>query len=342
MAPPTGHPGERARKPASKPKPKPKPATRPKPVTTKPVAKKPPAKPAAKKKPGKTPQEWADYYGWALTLLKSDPSLWKLFQDAIKGTWQPAKFVAELKKTKWYQKYGEASRKTLALKYTDPETWKQRVRSIYQEIQSLAGQMGIKTGWQTMWDMAEDALMFGWSNAQIRKSLAGYLNNKNGVYGGEAGEAEQQLRQYAHSMGINLDSGTLNGWLKGIVNGTRTLQDYKGWIQKQAMSAYPGLAKQIQGGMSVRDIADPYMQSMARILEINPGQLNVQDPSIRRALQGVSQDANGNAQAGSSTMPLWQFENELRKDPRWLNTNNARQGLNSTARGVLKDFGLVS
>jgi hypothetical protein len=320
-----------------------KPAPKPAPVRRTAAPKPKPAAP--KKKTTKTPQEWADYYGWALALLKSDKSLWKLFQDAIKGNWKPAKFVIELKRTAWYQKNSESARKTLALKHTDPEEWRRRVRSIYQEIQVLAGTMGIKTTWQNMWDMAEDAMMFGWTNAQIRKQLASYLTSKDGVYGGEAGEAEQQLRQYAHSMGINLDSGSLNGWLKGIVNGTRTLQDYKGWIQKQAMSAYPGLAKQIQGGMTVQEIADPYMQSMGRILEMNPGQLNVNDPTIRRALQGagVSPDGKTGAAAGTGgTMPLWQFENELRKDPRWLQTNNARQGLNSTARGILKDFGLAN
>jgi len=288
----------------------------------------------------KTQQEWADYYGWALTLLKSDKSLWNLFQKAIKGAWKADKFVAELKKTSWYKKYGETARRALALKHTDPETWRQRVRSIYQEIMSLAGQMGVKANWQVYWDMAEDAFTFGWTNAQIRRNLASYLKSKNGTYGGEAEQARVQLEQYAYSMGITLDRNTLHGWIKGILNGSRTVEDYKGHIQKLAISAYPGLADQIKGGMTVRDIADPYVQSMARILEINPTDIKLDDPTIKSALSRVQTDSSG--KSTSSTMALWEFENQLRQDPRWLNTNNARQGLNSVAHGVLKDFGLVT
>lgn len=285
----------------------------------------------------KTQAEWAEYYGWALALLKSDTSLWDLFQAAIKQTYTPAKFVSELKKTSWYKNNGESARKALALKKTDPKTWQERVRVIYNEIMSMAGTMGIKATWQTYWDMAEDAFTFGWSNAMLKKHLSTYLTTgKNGAYGGEAGEAEAQLEQYAYSMGIKLDPGTTKGWLKGILNGSRTLQDYKGQIQKMAMSAFPSLAEQIKGGQTVKDIADPYMQTMGRILEVNTESLTLDDQTVRGALTKVGADGK------AGTMPLWEFENQLRKDPRWLKTNNARQGLNSTGRAVLRDFGLVN
>jgi hypothetical protein len=284
----------------------------------------------------KTQQEWADYYQWSLALLNSDPSLKKLFDDAVKGNWTQQKFVAELKKTPWYQKNSDTARQTLALKYTDPETWRVRVRAIYQNIQTLAGQMGVKTSWQTMWDMAEDALMMGWDNNQLRSALSKYLNGKDGQYGGEAGEDLQQLQQYAFSMGIKIDDSAVNGWLKGILNGSRTIQDYKSYIQKMAMQTFPTLADDIKGGMSVMDIASPYMQSMGSILELDGNALNLDDPTIRSALTNV------NPETGKPELkPLWQFENDLRKDPRWLQTNNAREGLNGVAHNVLKDWGFA-
>jgi len=288
--------------------------------------------PASKKK--KTPQDWAEYYGWAYALLKSDDSLWNLFQKSIKGEWGREKFIAELRKTSWYKKHSESYRQTEALKYTDPETWRARVRTIYSNITQLAGTMGLRLNWKTMWDMAEDALSFGWDNAKLRTQLTKYLKPGQGGYYGEAGEAEDQLRQYAFQMGIKIDEGSLGGWLKGILNGTRTVEDYKGWLQQQAISAFPTLKDQIKGGMSVRDIASPYMEAMGRILEIDSQALDLYDPSIRSALTNVSQES-GKAEL----KPLWQFENELKKDPRWLKTNNAREGINSTARQVLQDFG---
>lgn len=285
------------------------------------------------KKP-KTKDDWAEYYGWALALLNSDPSLKKLFDEAVKKNYTREKFKAELYKTKWFQTHGDSARQTLAIKYSDPAKWREAVKKIYANIQVLAGQMGIRANWQTYWDMAEDAMMFGWDNSQLRSALSKYLSGSaNGFYG-EAGQAEDQLRQYAYQMGIRLDEGSLQGWLKGILNGSRTVDDYKGYLQKMAISAFPTLADDIKGGMMVRDIAAPYMESMGRILEVNAAELDLYDPTIRNALTNVSQES-GKAEL----KPLWQFENELRKDPRWLKTNNAREGVNGVARQVLKDFG---
>ena len=346
MSTPYGHPGESKKTTKPKTKTSPKPATK-KPTTTKPKAtstkpKTTPTKPATTpKKKGKTEQEWAEYYGWSLALINSDTSLKNLFARARKENWTgptgKAKFIAELRRTSWYKKNGETARQTIALKYTDPATWRQRVRTIYQNIQSLAGQMGVKASWQTYWDMAEDALTFGWDNAKLRSSLAEYLKNTNGVYGGEAGEAKNQLQQYAYQMGIKLDTSAVNGWLKGILNGTRTVEDYKGYIQKQAISAFPTLAEDIKGGLMVRDIASPYMQSMGRILEVNSEELDLYDPTIRKALTNV------NGETGKAeSKPLWQFEEELRRDPRWLKTNNARESMNGVAHDILKSWGFMS
>jgi hypothetical protein len=302
-----------------------KPASRPLSTTTR-----PPTTPKQKK--GRTEEEWAEYYGWSVALINSDPSLKNLFTRARKGNWSKEKFVAELKRTPWYRKNGESARQTIALKFTDPETWRQRVRAVYTNIQALAGQMGVKSSWQTYWDMAEDALMFGWDNAKLRSVLAGHF--KGGAVGGEAGEARNQLRQYAYQMGIKIGDGTIDGWLKGILNGSKTIEDYKGYIQKQAISAFPTLAEDIKGGLMVRDIASPYMEAMGRILEVNAEQLDLYDPTIRRAMTSVNSES-GKAE----TKPLWQFEEELRKDPRWLKTNNARESINGVAHQVLQSWG---
>lgn len=328
----------KAGQPARTTKPKPKAPAKPaakRPATTAKAKATNKPKSAPKKQGGKTEQEWAEYYGWSVALINSDPSLKKLFARAQKETWNREKFVAELKRTSWYRKNGDSARQTIALKYTDPETWRNRVRAIYTNIQALAGQMGIKTGWKTMWDMAEDALMFGWDNAKLRSVLGGYL--KAGAMGGEAGEARNQLRQFAYQMGIKVSDGTIDGWLKGIVSGTKTIEDYKGYIQKQAISAFPTLAEDIKGGLMVRDIASPYMESMGRILEVNSEELDLYDPTIRKALTNINSET-GKAES----KPLWQFEEELRKDPRWLKTNNARESINGVAHQVLQSWGFAT
>jgi len=100
------------------------------------------------------------------------------------------------------------------------------------------------------------------------------------------------------------------------------------------VSSFPGLKDQIANGMSVRDAASPYLSGMSSILEVNPESVDLFDPTIRKAL--TSTDANGK----SVLTPLWQFESQLKKDPRWLQTNNARDDLMSTTHGLLQSWGL--
>jgi hypothetical protein len=103
-----------------------------------------------------------------------------------------------------------------------------------------------------------------------------------------------------------------------------------------AKSRYPSLVKQIDSGLTVKQIASPYFQSMANILEINPNNINMEDPTIKQAFTSL------NADGQPSTKALWQFEQELKQDPRWRFTKNAESDLMGTARKVLQDFGLVS
>jgi len=76
---------------------------------------------------------------------------------------------------------------------------------------------------------------------------------------------------------------------------------------------------------------------MAQTFELNPGDIDLFDPTIRKSLQA------SDPTTGKITMkPLWQFEQELKRDRRWLATDNARDTLMSTTRGVLQKWGLVS
>ncbi len=84
------------------------------------------------------------------------------------------------------------------------------------------------------------------------------------------------------------------------------------------------------------DIAQPYIESMGRLLEVNPQDIDLNDPKIRQALSARNKDG----QVGPKT--VWEFENDLRKDPRWMQTNNARESMMSTGREVLSLMGLVT
>src|SRR5690606_27651965 len=84
-----------------------------------------------------------------------------------------------------------------------------------------------------------------------------------------------------------------------------------GWFQNKAKAMYKNLREDIDAGLTVREIADPYISTMAQTLELAPTSINVFDKTIRRALtkQGGVED-------------LSDFEERLRRDSRWDSTDN--------------------
>lgn len=278
--------------------------------------------------------ELAEQYGWAQAILNSDPELAKLFKDAVAGQWSPERFQAKLRTTTWFQSRSESARQADVLKRTDPKTYEANVAAIEAEMRQQAAAMGATLDAGKMRWRAEQAYRLGWNQQQIQGILAQYVTAKDGVMKGAAGDAAQQLRALAYQNGVRYSDDWYMKAAKAVVAGTASVQDWEQEVRKQAASAWPSFADQIKAGQNVADIASPYRQTMAALLEINDADIDLFDPTIRKALAGRDPE-KGTAVAQS----LWQFENELRRDKRWLKTNNARESLMATTQGVLESWG---
>lgn len=77
------------------------------------------------------------------------------------------------------------------------------------------------------------------------------------------------------------------------------------------------------------------MQTMSQILEMNPETLDINDQQIQRGL--ARKDPKTQA---TGAMTLWEYEEHLKNDERWLKTNNARESMMSVGSDLLRSFGL--
>jgi len=153
---------------------------------------------------------------------------------------------------------------------------------------------------------------------------------------GAAAEQLNSLKELAGSFGMQYDEGWYNTAATNVLTGKDDIETYKQYVKDQAKSKFPTLSAQLDQGFTVRQLASPYIQTMSNILEIDPNTIGLNDIYVNQALTGL------NDKGEPSTKPLWQFEQDLRKDPRWNYTKNAQDSLMGTARKVLQDFGLVS
>lgn len=283
-----------------------------------------------------TPEELASNYGWAYGFLNSNKELKSLFKKAVDGTWTADKFQAEMRDTAWWKKNSNTRREAQVMKNTDPATWNAQMDAAKIQVRQLAAQIGAAIPEGKLAKIAQNMIETGADEDQMRYALGEYVNfTKDGTLKGEAAMHEYTMKQYAASMGITIDNQTIKNQAQRVIRKIATTQDFEDQVRQQAKSMFPGYEDQIDAGSTIRDIAAPYMQMMGNELELPDTSINVVDPIIKKAMNGL--DAKGRP-AGVS---LTDFQQQLRSDPRWRNTQKAQNNAMQTGVKVLQDMGLV-
>lgn len=278
-------------------------------------------------------------YNWSQTLLNSDPELKSLFNKAVKGTWSPDRFIAELQTTKWYQKHSDSARAAVVLQTTDPATWKSRVAQSSASLQQSAAQMGAVLSTAQLSKMSTDMTTLGWTSQQQQAALSQYVRvaatgPNAGQYVGSAGQNTQALMATAEANGYKISDTDLAKWNQSISAGTSTVDDYQQFMRRQAALTFPSFSDELLAGSDMKDVANPYINSMSNILEIPSTNITLQDPTLRKALAG-SDPKTGKPQA----MAMYDFESTLRQDPRWQYTDNAKQAASGALIGIGRMMG---
>lgn len=304
---------------------------------------KPKGKITGKEKVGTGPVEQtsadlAADYQWSIALLNSSPELKHLFRQAIKNGWTSSRYAAELQDTGWFKKHAASWRTNEVQRITDPATWNAARKANQATARDTAAAMGAVLTDAQLKKISDTAMAFGWNDAQMRDAMAGYVKEQrsgplSGAYAGQAGQSVTAIRQAAVRNGYTIPRGKLDMWAASIARGDSTVEDYSQMMRRSAATAYPALKDELLAGADLDDLAAPYRDSMSKLLEIPPDQVKLDDRALRGALS--VKDAKGNY----STMPLYDFEDSVRKDARWQYTDNAKQSIMSQVAQLGAKFG---
>jgi len=281
----------------------------------------------------------ADYQqslGTLSGLLTGVPELKSILGQAVAGGWAVSKFEQAVEASNWYRTHNDATRQLVALQYSNPAEYKTRLANAQQQVGELAGQMGVTLNAGQMASLAQQFIVQGWTSQTLQYEVGKFYNGKPT---GQAAQILQQLQQTYATYGVPISDGSLESRVRQVLQGSTTIDTYKQDAINTAKSLYPSIASQLDTGLTVKDIADPYIQQMSNLLEVDPNTIGVTDPLIKKALQGSVVTSGGKATATST--PLWQFEQTLRSDPRWANTQNARDTVSSALVKLGGDFGFA-
>jgi len=276
-------------------------------------------------------------------LLDAIPELRSLVNQAIDGNWTANKFQNAVEDSGWWKNHSASARQVIIQRANDPKSYEQSLNNTVNSVITLSRQLGFKVTAQQAQAIALHGMMTGndtnqqWLTQQLgRHQDYGDAKNTKGLSGGMA-QTVSQLQSLAADYGFTYTPAQLEQRAQQILMGNQTIDTYQQQLKTWAKSAFPPLAKEIDAGTTVKQLADPYIQSMSQLLEIDPATLNAYTPAIRQAMQGVA--APGDKAGVKEAVPLWQFEQQVRSDPRWQYTRNARDTTASALVKIGQDFG---
>jgi hypothetical protein len=154
--------------------------------------------------------------------------------------------------------------------------------------------------------------------------------------GGKALTALNNVRSILSGFGpLDFSDIEIQNAAKQIARGEISNDDFRSTIALKAMVNYPQYAQRLKEnpGSTIRDLASPYINLMAKELELDPNTIQLDNVELDRALR-----PDGTA-GKLPTMSLADFRIKLRNSPQWENTTAANESARSAATSIGRAFG---
>lgn len=287
--------------------------------------------------PRLSPEELAASYGWAYGFLNSNSEIKGVFEQAVTESWTSQKFQAKLRETNWWKTNSDASRQAQVEASTDPATFAAKVQASGMKVRQMAAEIGAIIPENMMNQIGEDSYRSGMTDDELKYSLAKYIDfTKEGTLAGQAGMAEVRLKQLAYANGVQMSPDSIKNYAQQIAMGVSTMEQAEQNVRNMAKSMFPTFSDQIDAGINVADIANPYAEIAAKELELPRGDLDLTNPLVKQGINGL------NSEGKPYGMTLNDYTRYIRSTPQWLQTKGAQDQIMKVGDDVLRSMGLVA
>jgi hypothetical protein len=296
-------------------------------------------------------------------IFKLDTKLGELLVEAVAGGWDDAKFLAKAKLTPWWQKNASTVRTRIVEreKYNDLKKagedvsksdyglyLSKQMRAVKAQAKEIAGvtltDEQAQSIAQKIYDgfLDDDPLAINALITPFIGKVTSIVGNglKTTGYSGQALLNYRTLQDVAKKNGFtikdilpnisaltaggDLETAVLRGLADGSLDINRIAQD----ARALAATGQPQYVRDLLAqNYDLEDIYAPYRNTMAGTLELQPDEIDLNDPTLRMAI------------SDKGDMNLYDFKKALRQDSRWQYTGAAKEEVSNAALGVLRDFG---
>ncbi len=288
--------------------------------------------------------------GYSRDFLKSDASLLEWARLAASGKWDltSAKGLAlakaALKETTWFVNNGEQAQTYLAAKAEGGQKFTDLLTGTREMIQNTAEGMGAVLNEEQLDAFVTAYHMNGWGGAGkedfLKKALSGSLPDFNSNFidftMGGPDALIMQMRNAARLNGLDYNEGFFQSKATRILSGDASLDDVYAEMRQMAASGDPLFRDRILAGESREDIYSPYINTYAKMFDLDPKSVGLNDNNVKLAFNSL--DEKGNPMA----MGLWDYEKALRKTDEWAYTRDAQDRVGALTGKIVSMFGFGS
>jgi hypothetical protein len=279
----------------------------------------------------------------ALSFLLRDREVGKLLiraTDPNKG-YSPARFQAELYKTRWWRKRSESQRQWAILKATDPAEARHRANLHSASLIKDAESLGINLTSKQVKTYTESMLAQGIEPGSDRAmaNLMAFAKARPGQMGAgafkTASMAVQELERSQYFR--QTPRGEAERWATWIVLGRKTLEDFQAAAQHSAMHRFPHMEEQLRAGRTVADIVAPFVEAYAREMDWDPAGVMAKMHSNPKfaGLTGIRDPKTGQMRLPTE----YEAATMARQRNDWWQTTSGRQQDAAMTQTLLQAFG---
>jgi hypothetical protein len=237
-------------------------------------------------------------------------------------------------KSNYYLKLGRTAAARYVTSKNQPDVYAADEAAYISEQTNRLFKLGVRVDDAELIDLLKKAYSGNLTISQLDASIAA-SNSFGGKFGGTILTSIQEFKNLARSYGLSYTEAKYNQWGADLFANKITDSEIEEAIKTESASKYPAFADKIMKGVTMDALASSYKSSMASILSLDADSIGYDDPTLNKALQYIGPDGK------PVSKPLWEFESDLRADPRWQFTDNARDTVDSLQYKVLKDWGLI-
>jgi len=290
------------------------------------------------------------------TLFTHVPSLKNLLDQYVKNGWTNARFLQELRNDTWYKKNSTEIKQRYVQLYNyqdlvasgqaDGTTdYEKQIATLERQLADKARKIGsnaagdpaaLRKAAENMYITnvdINDAMVTDFLASAIKPIGSMIAGKPTQGYSGEALANYQTLVQTARDNGFQISDILPGGAneqqvLAGIASGKIDINRVQQDARKLAAQGQPQYVRDLLSqGYDLAQVFAPYRKVMGTVLELNPDQIDLNDPLLRSAI------------TDKGDMNLYDFKKAMRADNRWQYTEQAKSDVSTAALTVLKDFG---